>query len=183
MAGGVMSSDTRKKRSLQSPLGLPPADRQENLLEWLYALRDHQRKHVRNGAWLIKGKAVPWENNRQGRMQWYLHPALEDTAIRSMMFFRQEIPPRSRSGAQRSPGGQVIYIIQGRGYTLLDGVRHDWEEEDVVNIPIRADGVTVQHVNIDKVDPVIMICADLNLADLVGLDRGSEFEQVEDAPD
>jgi hypothetical protein len=27
-----------------------------------------------------------------------------------------------------------------------------------------------------------MICADLNLADLVGIDRGSEFEQVEDAP-
>ena len=154
-------SDHRKKRSPEAPAGLPPADRQENLLEWLYALRDHQRKHMRNGAWLIKGKDVPWENNRQGRMQWYLHPALEDTAIRSTTFFRQEIPPLGRTGAQRSPGGQVIYIIRGRGCTLLDGVRHDWQEEDVVNIPIRSDGVTVQHVNIDKVDPVIMICADL----------------------
>jgi gentisate 1,2-dioxygenase len=177
-----MTTDDRKKRAPEASLGLPPASRKENLLEWLFELRNYQRNHTRKAAWLIKGKDVPWEINRQGRMQWYLHPALEDIAIRSMMFFRQEIPPRSRSGAQRSPGGQVIYIIQGRGYTLLDGVRHDWQEEDVVNIPIRMDGITVQHVNVDKVDPVIMICADLNLAELVGVDRGSEFEQVEDAP-
>jgi gentisate 1,2-dioxygenase len=175
-------TDSRNQRTAQGPTGLPPTTRADNLLDWLFALRDHQRKHMRNGAWLIKGKEVPWEENRQGKMQWYLHPALEDTAIRSMMFFRQEIPPLGRTGAQKSPGGQVIYIIQGRGYTLLDGVRYDWQEEDVVNIPIRADGVVVQHFNADKRDPVVMICADLNLADLVGVDRGSEFEQVEDAP-
>ncbi len=172
----------RKLHSPDAPLGMPGAP-QDNLLEWLSAMRDNQRAHRKNGAWLIKGKAVPWEQNRQGRMQWYLHPAIEDTAIRSMVFFRQEIPPGGQTGAQKTPGGQVIYIVKGRGYTLLDGARHDWESEDVVNIPIRADGVTMQHFNRDKREPVLLTCVDLNLADLLGLDRGSVLEQIEPAPE
>jgi gentisate 1,2-dioxygenase len=84
---------------------------------------------------------------------------------------------------QRSPGGQVIYVIQGRGYTMLDDDRHDWEAEDVINIPIRQEGVDVQHVNLDPVEPVILIQAELNLVDLLGVDRGSMLEQVEKAPE
>jgi gentisate 1,2-dioxygenase len=159
------------------------SERPGNLLDWLYALRDRQRQTQRDGAWVIKGKTVPWETNDQGRMQWYLHPAIGDTAIRSMMFFRQEIAPRSKSGVQKTPGGSVLYIVKGRGYTTLDGVRHDWEAEDVLNIPIRADGVAVQHVNIDPEEPAILIQADLNLADMLGLDRGSALEQIEKAPE
>ena len=173
----------RELRPPDAPLGSAPADRSENLLDWLYALRDRQRKFQRNGAWIIKGRDVPWEKNEQGRMQWYLHPAIEGTAIRSMVFFRQEIAPRSRSGAQKTPGGSIIYIVKGRGYTTLDGDRHDWQAEDVLNIPIRADGVVVQHVNLDPEETAILIQAELNLADLLGLDRGSVLEQVEKAPE
>ena len=172
-----------KVRAVRERLGVPPATRTDNLLEWLYELRDYQREHQGKGAWLIKGKDLPWEHNRQGKMQWYMHPALEDTCIRSMVFFRQEIPPGGRSGVQKTPGGQIMYILQGRGYTLLDDERHDWEAEDCVNIPIRANGVTVQHVNLDKREPVVFVCADLNLVDLLGVDRGAELEQVEAAPD
>ena len=101
-------TNPRNQRAPQAPTGLPPTTRADNLLDWLFALRDHQRKHMRNGAWLIKGKEVPWEDNRQGKMQWYLHPALEDTSIRSMKFFRQEIAPLGRTGAEKSTGGQLI---------------------------------------------------------------------------
>jgi gentisate 1,2-dioxygenase len=159
------------------------SERPQNLLDWLYALRDRQRKSLRDGAWIIRGAEVPWEKNDQGKMQWYLHPAIEGAAIRSMMFLRQEIAPGSRSGMQRSPGGQVLYVIQGRGYTMLDDDRHDWEAEDVINIPIRQEGVDVQHVNLDPVEPVILIQAELNLVDLLGVDRGSMLEQVEKAPE
>jgi gentisate 1,2-dioxygenase len=153
-----------------------------NLLDWLYEWRDRQRAQRSKATWAIRGDDVPWEDNRQGRMQWYMHPALDNAVIRSMMVFRQEIPPGGRTGAQRSPGGQVMYIIQGRGYSLLDGERHNWEAEDVVNIPIRSDGVVLQHFNTDDEEPALFICADLNLGDLLGVDRGSAFEQLEDAP-
>jgi len=180
----ITPMSARRARSVQGRLGIEPAaDRSENLLEWLYQLRDYQREHQRNGAWLIKGKDLPWERNRQGKMKWFLHPALDNTSIRSMLFLMQEIPPGGKSGVQKTPGGQVLYVISGRGYTLLDGERFDWEAEDVVNIPIRANGVRVQHVNIDRREPVVFVQAEINLMDMLGVDRGSELEQVENAPE
>jgi len=170
------------KRPVDENLGVAHTGRSENLLEWLYRLRDRQRSHQRQGAWLIKGRDLAWENNRQGNMKWFLHPALDNTAIRSMIVFEQIIPPGGRSGAQKTPGGSVLYILEGRGYTLLDGVRHDWQAEDLVNIPIRAEGVVVQHVNADPRRRVRFVSADLNLVDILGVDRGAELEQVEAAP-
>ncbi len=48
-----------KFRSTEENLGAAYADRAENLLEWLYQLRDRQREHQRKGAWLIKGRDLP----------------------------------------------------------------------------------------------------------------------------
>jgi gentisate 1,2-dioxygenase len=172
-----------KIRGTEENLGIAYSDRSNNLLEWLYQLRDRQREHQGKGAWLIKGRDLAWEANRQGKMKWFLHPALDHTAIRSMIVFEQELPPGGRSGAQKTPGGSVLYILEGRGYTLLDGVRHDWQAEDLVNIPIRRDGVVVQHVNADPRRPARFVSADLNLVDVLGVDRGAEFAQVEPAPE
>ena len=68
-----------KLRSSDENLGAPYTDRGGNLLEWLYQLRDRQREQQGKGAWLIKGRDLPWENNRQGKMKWFLHPALDNT--------------------------------------------------------------------------------------------------------
>ena len=121
----------RARRSSKDTLGVPSASRSDNLLDWLFRLRDVQREQRGKGAWLIKGKDLPWEHNRQGKMKWFMHPALEDTCIRSMLFFEQEIPPGGKSGLQMTPGGHCMFILEGRGYTLLDGVRHDWLEDAV----------------------------------------------------
>jgi gentisate 1,2-dioxygenase len=155
---------------------------EKTLLDWFFDKRDEQRASKAKGTWLIKAKDTPWENNRQGKQQWFLHPAMEDLSIRSLMVFRQEIPPGGCTGVQRTPGGQAMFIVRGRGYTLLDGKKHEWEAEDVLNIPIRADGVVMQHFNRDNREPVLFICADLNLIDMLGVDRGSVFEQLQDAP-
>jgi gentisate 1,2-dioxygenase len=173
----------RELRPTDAPLGLPSAQSAENLLDWLYALRDRQRASRKKAAWVVKGRDLPWERNRQGIMQWYLHPALEHMAIRTMLFFRQQIPPGGRSGVQRTPGGAVLYVIEGRGYTLLDGERHDWEAEDVIDIPVRPDGVTVEHVNLDGEAPAVFVCADLNLVEFLGVDRGAVLEQLSPAPE
>ncbi len=173
----------RATRSSKDTLGVPSASRSDNLLDWLFRLRDVQREQRGKGAWLIKGKDLPWEHNRQGKMKWFMHPALEDTCIRSMLFFEQEIPPGGKSGLQMTPGGHCMFRLEGRGYTLLDGVRHDWQAQDIVQIPLRRDGVKVQHVNTDLRQPVRFVCAELNLLDPLGVDRGAALEQLEDAPD
>ena len=170
-------------RAPDKPSGMPPAKPAETLLDWLFALRDHQREHQGKGAWLIRGDDVNWEHNRQGKMKWFLHPAIEDTAIRSMLVWEQEIAPGSKSGVQMTPGGTCMFVIEGRGHTLLDGVQHDWQAQDIVQIPLRRDGVKVQHVNDDLRRPVRLICAEVNMLDVLGVDRGAAFEQIEDAPD
>lgn len=87
-----------------------PDDRKAKLAatnHWdeLLAMRDQQRERIRHGIQVIKEKDLPVETNKQGLMRWYLHPAIKDTALATLMFFQQEIPPGSRSGRIKFQGG------------------------------------------------------------------------------
>ncbi|HWP29280.1 MAG TPA: hypothetical protein VNM50_07060 [Chloroflexota bacterium] len=155
---------------------------QRNFFNELMALRDKQREQRKGAVWLIKGETLPWEENPLGRMRWYLHPMIEDTAIRTLIFWVQEIRPGGRSGRLQFQGGQVIYVWSGRGHTVLDGVRHPWEAGDVINLPLRTEGITVQHFN-DGDEVVRLVCAEANLVHALGVDRGVRYEVLEPARD
>ncbi len=149
----------------------------------LLALRDRQREEAKNALQVIRDEDLPTEVNQQGLMRWYLHPQIRDTALQTMIFFEQEIPPGSRTGRVKFQGGQVMMIIEGEGYTILDGVRHPWKSGDVVNIPLRAEGVIVQHFNLDKNKPAKFVAAEPNWFECTTVDRGSGYEQLENAPE
>ena len=153
-----------------------------NYWDNLLALRDEQRAQRKNGVQIIKRRDLPLETNRQGSMRWYMHPDIKDTVLSTYLCFEQEIPPNSRSGRLKFQGGQVIYIVAGRGYTLLDGVKHRWAAGDVINLPLRRGGIVVQHFNDDPNEPVRFIAVEPNLYACTSVDRGSGFEQLEDAP-
>jgi gentisate 1,2-dioxygenase len=154
-----------------------------DLLEELFKQRDQWREGMKNAMSLVKGQKLDWEINRQGKMKWYLHPAMKDRAIRSLVVFMQEIPPGSRSGKQKHQGGLVHYILEGKGYTVINGVKHDWEAGDVVVLPIFPDGLQYQHFNADPENRALFIAAEPNLFDALGVDMGSGFEQLESCPD
>lgn len=156
---------------------------QRNFWDELLTLRDRQRDRMHNGIQVIKEKDLPLETNRQGLMRWYLHPGISDTVLSTLMFFQQEIPPRSRSGRVKFQGGQVIMVTEGRGYTLVDGVKHEWEEGDVINLPLRARGIVVQHFNPDPERVARFVASEPNWFECLFVDRGSGFEQLEDAPE
>src|SRR5437870_3601193 len=149
----------------------------------LLALRDRQREQTRNGIQVIKEAELPLEVGRQGLMRWYLHPAIKDTCLSVLLFFQQEITPGSRSGRLKFQGGQVMMITEGRGYTVIDGVKHPWKAGDVLNLPLRADGIIVQHFNADPEQPAKFVAAEPNWLDGLTVDRGCGFEQLEDAPE
>ena len=153
------------------------------LWEELFQLRDKQREDRKTAVQVIRRAELPQELNRQGLMRWYLHPSLTDTILSTLMFFEQEIPPGSRSGKLKFQGGQVLYILKGRGHTRIDGVKHPWEAGDVVNLPLRRDGIIVQHVNDDDTEPARLLATEPNLFACTGVDRGSGFEQIEDSPE
>jgi hypothetical protein len=156
---------------------------QTNFYDALLALRDRQRTERKSGLQVIHEEELPLEINRQGLMRWYMHPEITDTILSTHLFFSQEIPPASRSGRFKFQGEQVIYIVVGSGYTLIDGVKHTWKAGDVLNLPVRKKGVVVQHFNPDPEKPVKLVAAEPNFFAWASVDRGSGFEQLEDAPE
>lgn len=154
-----------------------------NFWQELMKLRDEQREQTRGALQVVRGDELPQEINSQGLMRWYLHPAIKDTVLSTFMFFEQEIPPGSRTGRVRFQGGQVLIILEGRGYTMLDGVKHAWEKDDVVNLPIRGPGIVVQHFNADPEKPAKFVAVEPNWFACTTVDRGSGFDQLEEAPE
>jgi gentisate 1,2-dioxygenase len=154
-----------------------------NHWEELLKLRDRQREQTRNGIQVIKEAELPQEVSRHGLLRWYLHPAIKDTCLSVLLFYQQEIPPGSRSGRLKFQGGQVMMITEGRGYTTIDGVKHPWKAGDVLNLPLRADGIIVQHFNADPNNSAKFVAAEPNWLEGVTVDRGCGFEQLEDAPE
>jgi gentisate 1,2-dioxygenase len=154
----------------------------DNFFDRLLLLRDQQREARKAGRVIVHFKDLPWEQNRQGKMKWYMHPEMAENSLNGYLFWVQEIAPGGRSGKQKMQGGQVAFIWNGSGYTLIDGVRHDWKKHDVLNLPVRTNGIIVQHVNPDPKEPVRIAFIEPSLAAALGVDRGCGFEQLEDAP-
>jgi len=156
---------------------------QQNYWDAIFELRDEQREQRKNGIQVIKEAQLPLETNRQGLMRWYMHPEIKDTILSTYLFFSQEIPAGSRSGRLRFQGDQVIYVVEGTGYTLLDGVKHPWKTGDVLNLPLRKPGIVVQHFNTDAEKMAKLVMVEPNFLACAGVDRGSGFEQLENAPE
>src|SRR5689334_21998337 len=124
-----------------------PAPQQPNLFQDLLDLRDRQRQARSHARWVIKERDVPVEINALARTRWYLHPSLEDVAIHALIVSVQELAPGEVSGKLHFQGGSVIYFLSGRGKTILDDEAYEWRAGDLINTPLRPDGVTVQHFN------------------------------------
>src|ERR1700758_3327352 len=122
---------------------------QTNFWDELVALRDRQRQARKTAVQVVRLSELPLESNQQGLMRWYLHPAITDTILSTLAIYRQEIPPGSRTGRLKFQGGQIMFIVAGRGHTVLNGVKHAWEAGDVLTLPTRRDGIIVQHFNDD----------------------------------
>jgi gentisate 1,2-dioxygenase len=154
-----------------------------NLWSEIIALRDKQRENTKDSIQVVKRAQLPQETNDQGKMRWYMHPAITKTALSTLLFYEQEIPPGSRSGRLKFQGGQVLFIVEGRGYTILDGVRHAWEAGDVLNLPLRRHGIVVQHFNSDPDKPARFVATEPNFLACTTVDRGCGFEQLEPCPE
>jgi hypothetical protein len=106
-----------------------------------------------SGRVVCKLDDCPQDVTRQGRLRFYLDPSIEDTPLRHWAVFTHEI--RTKSGKHRHQGGLIIYVLDGRGYSVVDGERLDWEKGDLVLLPMRKNGVEHQHFNLDPEKPAV----------------------------
>src|SRR6201999_1906067 len=76
------------------------------------------------GRIVCKQDECPQTLTRQGRLRYYLGPTIEDTPLQNWVVFTHEI--RTVSGKHRHQGGLIIYVLDGKGYSVVDGERVDW---------------------------------------------------------
>lgn len=158
--------------------GPPPT-----LLHDLFLRRNQWRERMGKARWIIKEKDQPLETNPMGIYRWYIHPSFDDVAMKAILYWVHEIPPGSCSGKQKFQGGRIHFVLEGRGYSLINGIKYEWGPEDLIISPIISGGVVVQHFNSNANNPVRLACAEPNWYDILGVDMASGFEQLEDCPE
>jgi quercetin dioxygenase-like cupin family protein len=130
------------------------------------------------GRIVARGEDCPQERTRQGLLRNYLGPQITDTPLGDWIVFTHEV--RTKSGKHRHQGGLVIYVISGKGYSVVDGERTDWKAGDLLLLPLRPDGVEHQHFNVDPDGPSLW------MAFIHGPSReylASEMTQTEVSPE
>ncbi len=109
-------------------------------------IEDHvQRQHT--APLVVKAlREDQYELNPQGKIGYYLHEQMfTDTCLRDWWVFIHDI--RKVSGKHRHQGGLVLFILEGRGYTTMNGERFDWKAGDLVLMPLLPERVEHQHFN------------------------------------
>jgi mannose-6-phosphate isomerase-like protein (cupin superfamily) len=104
-----------------------------------YFLRQFQEECYwrQNVPQVIQQRQRTWEQTRNGKILWFLHPAHPElqTGMKLFEAYLQELPPGGRSGKHRHLADEVHFVIEGRGYEEIDGKRWDWEANDAVAVP------------------------------------------------
>jgi len=154
-------------------------DDYEQLLKYHTAERDRSYQ----GKIVIHARDIPLKQNRQALRRKYMWPSQytgepSPTALDGWTVFVQTI--LQHSGRHRHQGGLVIYILEGEGYSMVDGERHEWKAGDLLLLPLKPGGVDHQHFNKDDEKPVKWI-AFINVPIFTW--GSSEMVQVEDHPD
>ena len=131
-----------------------------------------------NGPIVIKPSDREYQQTRQGRLFYFLNAqAYKDTPLQDWRVFVQDI--KTHSGMHRHQGGFVIYVIEGKGYSLVDGERVDWGPRDLLLLPIKPGGVEHQHFNLEVGKP----CRWIAFGYLPVFDHvASEFTQMQASP-
>jgi gentisate 1,2-dioxygenase len=120
----------------------------ENVMNYQNSIANYQM----TGKILIKSEEREWEITKQGKLKYYLEPnTFKDHALRDWLMFINDV--QTHSGAHVHQGGVVIFVLAGKGYTLVDGERCDWEAGDLIMLPLKPGGVEHQHFNLDPGKP------------------------------
>lgn len=107
-----------------------------------------RNERLKNGRKVIKGKTLPFQVHRQGIVRHYCSDSIKDTAVNKWSIFCHEI--RTHSGKHKHQGGLTIFVLNGKGYTMVDDTRYDWGVGDLICLPIKKGGVEHQHFNLEN---------------------------------
>jgi len=146
-------------------------------------MKDERDRQYR-GQIVVRGKEEPWVMTRQALVKYFMWPSSHSknepqrTALDDWIVFVQDI--KAHSGKHRHQGGLVIFILEGEGYSVVEGERHDWEAGDLLLLPLKPGGVEHQHFNKDDSIPAKWIAF---ISPTLFSFGASEMVQMEPHPD
>jgi len=98
----------------------------ESPYEMLIRSRREFLERQEKGQVVIKPADREFYLTRQGRLMYHLNPEIhKDTPLQDWRVFSHDL--KTQSGKHRHQGGLVIYVITGKGYSVVDGERIDWD--------------------------------------------------------
>jgi len=114
--------------------------------ERAYETRGQFIERGKNGVIVAKESAHDWELCRQGHIKYYLMgDQFPETALQDWWVFVHDI--KKQSGKHRHQGGLVLYVVEGEGATEVNGEMVEWEEGDLILLPLHPDGIEHKHYN------------------------------------
>jgi uncharacterized cupin superfamily protein len=106
-----------------------------------YSLKE-DLKRLRSLPRVIKAADRPWRNGPQRFNKNMLNPGYGFT--QSLHCSLEELAPGSRSQKHGHQNPALLYVLEGEGYDIHDGVRYDWSAGDLVLV---TPGCVHQHFN------------------------------------
>ena len=151
----------------------------ENPYERNLQYRRELKERNLTGPVVIRAKDREFFTSRQGHLKFFLDPlSFKETPLQHWRVFTHEI--RTKSGRHRHQGGLIIYVIEGRGYSIVEGERKDWKAGDLVLRPMKPGGVEHQHFNLAPQKPALWV-AFIHIPIIEHL--ASDLQQTEASPD
>jgi mannose-6-phosphate isomerase-like protein (cupin superfamily) len=98
------------------------------------------------GKVIVKGKNKSFQQSRQALLKYMIHRKdWDELSVTGWSVFINHI--KQHSGRHTHQGGTLIFVLEGRGYTIVDGERFDWKKGDLILLPIKPGGCEHQHFN------------------------------------
>lgn len=95
----------------------------------------------------------------------YRDPVTGRSLLNTLGCYLQMLRPGVRTRAHRESSSAVYHVVEGRGATIIDGVRYDWGPRDFVAIPPRAQH---SHVNEGSEPAILFSFQDVPLLKALG---------------
>lgn len=101
------------------------------------------RSATSEGKILARVEDLVWGTTKMSTSCLVVSP-LNGFALKTMHAHLDEMRPRTNSGRHRHASEAIMHCLEGRAYSVIDGVRYDWHAGDTFVIP---SGAWHQHFN------------------------------------
>lgn len=103
----------------------------------------------------------------------YVNPVTGGPVMQTIGASMQLLRPGERTKAHRHTGSFIYQAAKGRGYSIINGKRFDWQERDIFCVPSWA---WHEHANASDRDDAVLFCFnDMPVMNALGLYREEAF--------